>query len=156
MTLACAGALALFALLTPAPAEEEAAPAANPTPAESISREDIARSPFSFELPARHGNEDKIGFADLVLDTNAVIFLWTTDCPLCKLEVRHMNNLAAWAKEHPQANLRKEAAAALGEISDPGGRQFLEPVLDDPDPEVRKNARWAMQQIVSKKGALGQ
>ncbi len=56
---------------------------------------------------------------------------------------------------HPQANLRKEGAAALGEIADPVGGKFLEPILDDPDPEVRKNARWAMQQIVAKKGALG-
>ena len=56
---------------------------------------------------------------------------------------------------HPQANLRKEGAAALGEIADASGRKYLEPILDDPDPEVRKNARWAMQQIVSKRGALG-
>jgi HEAT repeat protein len=56
---------------------------------------------------------------------------------------------------HPQANLRKESAAALGEIADPGGQKFLEPILDDPDPEVRKNARWAMQQIVSRNAALG-
>jgi hypothetical protein len=26
-------------------------------------------------------------------------------------------------------------------------------VLDDADPEVRKNARWAMQQIAAKKAA---
>ena len=54
---------------------------------------------------------------------------------------------------HPQANLRKEAAAALGEIADPAGARFLEPVLDDADPEVRKNARWAMQQIALKQAA---
>jgi HEAT repeat protein len=36
---------------------------------------------------------------------------------------------------HEQANLRKEAAAALGEI---------------PDPEVRKNARWALQRIAAR------
>jgi HEAT repeat protein len=54
---------------------------------------------------------------------------------------------------HPQANLRKEAAAALGEIADPAGAPFLEPVLDDADPEVRKNARWAMQQIAQKQAA---
>ena len=56
---------------------------------------------------------------------------------------------------HPQANLRKEGAAALGEIADASGCKYLEPILDDPDPEVRKNARWAMQQIVARKGALG-
>jgi hypothetical protein len=37
---------------------------------------------------------------------------------------------------HPQANLRKEAAAAMGEIADPAA---------EPDPEVRKNVRWALQ-----------
>ena len=47
--------------------------------------------------------------------------------------------------QHPQANLRKEGAAALGEIADPAGlrEEFLEAVFDDPDPEVRKNARPA-------------
>jgi HEAT repeat protein len=55
---------------------------------------------------------------------------------------------------HTQANLRKESAAALGEIADPAGQIFLEPILDDGDPEVRKNARWAMQQILSVKTAL--
>jgi HEAT repeat protein len=49
--------------------------------------------------------------------------------------------------QHSQANLRKEAAAALGEIADPAGLPFLAAVIDDPDPEVRKNARWAVQQI---------
>jgi HEAT repeat protein len=56
---------------------------------------------------------------------------------------------------HPQANLRKESAAALGEIADPAGQRFLQPIVDDPDPEVRKNARWAMQQIAARKAALG-
>jgi HEAT repeat protein len=56
---------------------------------------------------------------------------------------------------HPQANLRKESAAALGEIADPAGERFLEPVLDDADPEVRKNARWAVQRIRSGKTATG-
>jgi HEAT repeat protein len=54
---------------------------------------------------------------------------------------------------HPQANLRKEGAAALGEIADPAGAPFLKLVLDDADPEVRKNARWAMQQIAVKRAA---
>jgi HEAT repeat protein len=52
---------------------------------------------------------------------------------------------------HDQANLRKEAAAALGEIAHPDGEAFLAIVADDPDPDVRKNARWALQQIVAKK-----
>ncbi len=98
-------AVLLLALAVPAGAEEDGEAAA-PPPVAGISREVVARSPFSFELPARHGNAEKVGFADLVLDTNAVIFLWTTCCPLCKLEVRHVNRLAAWAKEHPEANLR--------------------------------------------------
>jgi thiol-disulfide isomerase/thioredoxin len=99
--LFCAAVL----LAMPLAALAEESTAAAPASEQAISREAIARSPFSFELPSRHGNEDKVEFADLVLDTNAVIFLWTTDCPLCKLEVRHMNRLAAWVKEHPEANL---------------------------------------------------
>ncbi len=44
-------------------------------------------------------------------------------------------------------NLRKEAAAALGEIADASGRPYLEAVEDDPDPDVRKTVRWALTQI---------
>lgn len=52
---------------------------------------------------------------------------------------------------HAQANLRNEAAAALGEIAHPDGEAFLAVVADDQDPDVRKNARWALQQIAAKK-----
>jgi hypothetical protein len=48
---------------------------------------------------------------------------------------------------HPQANLRKEAAFALGEIGDARAIPMLQAVMADPDPEVRKNARWAVQQM---------
>jgi HEAT repeat protein len=51
------------------------------------------------------------------------------------------------------ANLRKESAAALGEIANPVAAPFLEAVVDDLDPEVRKNARWALQQIASRNRA---
>ncbi|MEC8199206.1 MAG: HEAT repeat domain-containing protein, partial [Pseudomonadota bacterium] len=45
------------------------------------------------------------------------------------------------------SNLRKDAAAALGEIADAGALPYLEKALGDPDPEVRKNVRWAIGQI---------
>jgi len=57
--------------------------------------------------------------------------------------------------DHAQANLRKEGAAALGEIADPAGLKFLEPIVNDADPEVRKNARWAMQRILANQSATG-
>ena len=56
---------------------------------------------------------------------------------------------------HEQANLRKEAAAALGEIADPSGEPFLALVAGDTDPEVRKNSRWALQQIAARKARAG-
>ena len=56
---------------------------------------------------------------------------------------------------HEQANLRKEAAAALGEIADPAAEPYLVLVANDPDPEVRKNARWALQQIAASKAKSG-
>ena len=49
--------------------------------------------------------------------------------------------------EHKISNLRKEAAAALGEIAHPDGLPYLVDVEDDPDPDVRKNIRWAIDQI---------
>jgi HEAT repeat protein len=54
---------------------------------------------------------------------------------------------------HEQANLRKEVAAALGEIADPAAEPFLAMVVGDMDPEVRKNARWALQQIAARKAS---
>ena len=41
---------------------------------------------------------------------------------------------------HELTNLREEAAAALGEIADPGTKPCL--VLVTTDPEIRKNASW--------------
>jgi HEAT repeat protein len=55
--------------------------------------------------------------------------------------------------DHPQANLRKECAAALGEIADPGGRSYLEQHSADPDPDVRKNVQWALQRISAGRAA---
>jgi HEAT repeat protein len=52
---------------------------------------------------------------------------------------------------HEQANLRKEAAAALGEIANTAAEPFLALVANDSDPEVRKNSRWALQQIAARK-----
>ena len=45
---------------------------------------------------------------------------------------------------HAESNLRKESAAALGEIADPSVAPDLERATRDDDPEVRKNARWAL------------
>ena len=55
--------------------------------------------------------------------------------------------------DHPQGNLRKECAAALGEIADPAGLQFVERLTGDHDPDVRKNARWAVARITSAQAA---
>jgi HEAT repeat protein len=55
--------------------------------------------------------------------------------------------------DHPQGNLRKECAAAIGEIGDPAGLQFVERLADDHDPDVRKNASWAIQRITSAQAA---
>lgn len=41
------------------------------------------------------------------------------------------------------SNLRKEAAAALGEIADPRTLAVLEASAGDPDPDMRKLVRWA-------------
>jgi HEAT repeat protein len=45
------------------------------------------------------------------------------------------------------SNLRKEVAGALGEIGQPSALGFLQKHVDDPDPDVRKNVRWAMSQL---------
>jgi len=41
-------------------------------------------------------------------------------------------------------NLRKECAAVLGELAMPESAEFLEIYVDDTDPDVRKNVRWAL------------
>ena len=69
--------------------------------------------------------------------------------------MRHRPSVAAIAESlgHQEANLRKEAAAALGEIADPSARPALEAAGDDLDPDVRKNVRWALQQIANRMAA---
>jgi HEAT repeat protein len=49
--------------------------------------------------------------------------------------------------EHDLPTLRKEAAAALGEIADPAARIALERRADDADPEVRKTVYWALGRL---------
>jgi HEAT repeat protein len=48
---------------------------------------------------------------------------------------------------HSISNLRKEAALALGELGDRGLLPVLQAAQNDPDPEVRKAVRIALQQI---------
>ena len=52
---------------------------------------------------------------------------------------------------HDISNLRKEAAAALGEIAHVDALPHLEAVLDDPDPDVRKNIVWASTALERRK-----
>ena len=48
---------------------------------------------------------------------------------------------------HGMSNLRKEAAAALGEIGDKAARPYLLKAQDDVDPDVRKLVQWALQRV---------
>jgi HEAT repeat protein len=72
---------------------------------------------------------------------------------LGKLKVREAVTAIAANLTHEQANLRKEAAIALGEIADPAAAPHLERVQNDPDPDVRKSARWAIQQVLLSAGS---
>ena len=51
---------------------------------------------------------------------------------------------------NPISNLRKAAVAAVGEIAHPDGLSVIAIALDDNDPDVRKLARWASEQITAK------
>jgi HEAT repeat protein len=53
------------------------------------------------------------------------------------------------ALDHKIGNLRKEAALALGEIGSPAALPALCEAENDPDPEVRKSVRLALQQIAA-------
>ncbi|MBG6491886.1 HEAT repeat domain-containing protein, partial [Pseudomonas aeruginosa] len=48
---------------------------------------------------------------------------------------------------HPSANLRKQAARALGELADPAAAQAWRGAEGDGDPEVRKAVRIALAQL---------
>jgi len=69
---------------------------------------------------------------------------------LGRLKVEHAVRPIGQCISHEQANLRKEAAAALGEIAHADGEAYLVAIANDPDPDVRKNTRWALQQIAAK------
>jgi HEAT repeat protein len=55
-------------------------------------------------------------------------------------------NVAA-CLSHPEPNLRKEAAAALGQFARPETLPFVVAAVSDPDSDVRKNVRWALFRI---------
>ncbi len=66
------------------------------------------------------------------------------------IEIRGQKNAAPAVALVSDANteVRRKAAAAIGQFSDPAGRSALEAqVLNDPDPVVRRNAAWALGQI---------
>jgi HEAT repeat protein len=51
------------------------------------------------------------------------------------------------ALAHAMGNVRKESAIALGEVGAPESAPALTIAADDPDPEVRKAARLALQRL---------
>jgi HEAT repeat protein len=44
-------------------------------------------------------------------------------------------------------SLRKDAAAALGDIADPRAREALTARIEDADPDVRKTVIWALSRL---------
>lgn len=48
---------------------------------------------------------------------------------------------------HDVSNLRKAAIGALGEIGHADARPYVDAAFDDPDPDVRKLARWARDKL---------
>lgn len=66
---------------------------------------------------------------------------------LGRLKVRRAVPIMVIGLSEEMAGLRKEAAAALGEIAHPAARLGLEGLVNDPDPNVRKTARWALVKL---------
>ena len=66
---------------------------------------------------------------------------------LGKLSAKQAANKIGELMSIPVPNLRKECAAALGELAMPSTAEFLKPFVDDNDPDVRKNVRWALDRI---------
>jgi HEAT repeat protein len=51
--------------------------------------------------------------------------------------------------------VRKTTVAALGEIAHPDGLELIHIAMDDNDPDVRKLARWAKDQVEANVCAAG-
>ena len=66
---------------------------------------------------------------------------------LGKLQVVEAVTVLGPLIDHDVSNLRKEVAGALGEIGHPSALPFLQGHVDDPDPDVRKNVRWAISRL---------
>jgi HEAT repeat protein len=47
------------------------------------------------------------------------------------------------------SNLRKDVVTGLGDIGHADALPFLEQAAEDPDPDVRKIARWSIQRVLS-------
>lgn len=63
-------------------------------------------------------------------------------------DLRAVPALARLLLEHPESNVRKEAAAALATLAPDNASTLLRRALDDPDADVRKLARRALENPV--------
>lgn len=63
-------------------------------------------------------------------------------------DLRAVPALARLLLEHPESNVRKEAAVALATLAPDNASTLLRRALDDPDADVRKLARRALENPV--------
>ena len=107
----------------------------------------------AFTRCSMRGNLPQQGFALLEVLVSILIFSFGV-LGLDRLQARAIT-LSTDAEDRNRAallasdiaSLRKEAAAALGEIADPSVRDALMEHISDADPDVRKTVRWALTRL---------
>ena len=69
----------------------------------------LERSPFHFKLPLfslDEKNLEMVSFSELVANENLIIYFFSTDSPVCRLQNRFVNVLVDWAQKNEDINLK--------------------------------------------------
>ena len=71
------------------------------------------------------------------------------DIPSARIVVGYLNEMLL---NEPLAKVRVHVAHAIGDLADLASEDAIRTALIDPDPRVRKKARWALREIEEKQG----
>ncbi len=65
----------------------------------------LKSSPFYFELPAL-GSDEKLNFADLLLESNVIFYFFSSESPICKLQEPFVIELNEWIEKNASGKVR--------------------------------------------------
>jgi len=118
------------------------------SPAEEKANKDdlriLERSPFYFKLPLfslEEKDEETVSFSELVADGNLIVYFFSADSPVCRLQNKFVNGLVDWSQKNGSLKLKvlainidQAGRKALVEELQARGKDFYKfPIALDPN-----------------------